>query len=91
MSELLLLCRAGFEPECAQEITAWCARAGCPGHVRADRGSAVVRFVPASGTTPNAPSWRELIFPRQSVGAVADLCRRTENADTHRIAIVLQA
>ena len=62
---LLLWCRAGFEPECAQEIQ-YCvagqhrvAGAGQACAVRTERGSGMVRCLPQDGALA-VPDWRSI-------------------------------
>ncbi|HET7844665.1 MAG TPA: 23S rRNA (cytidine(2498)-2'-O)-methyltransferase RlmM, partial [Xanthomonadales bacterium] len=59
----LLYCRAGFEPECAQEIEFVAAQRGAHGHARTERDSAFVAFAGELG----APPVRELVFARQAL------------------------
>lgn len=75
-SSLILYCRAGFESECAQEVSAKAAMLGVPGHVRAQRDSAYVQFVFA--TPPGAALARlagaaQYIFVRQCNAVFAHL------------------
>jgi 23S rRNA (cytidine2498-2'-O)-methyltransferase len=70
-ANLLLLCRAGFEKECAQEMTAIACRMGVEGHVRARPDSGFATF------HPNDPrrgrdlardlEFTSLVFPRQII------------------------
>jgi 23S rRNA (cytidine2498-2'-O)-methyltransferase len=59
----LLYCRAGFEPECAQEIETVAAARGAPGFARTERDSGFVVFTGELA----APPVRELVFARQSL------------------------
>lgn len=59
----LLYCRAGFEPECAQEIEWHAAQSGGHGHARTERDSGYVVF---NGEAPT-PAWGELVFARQAL------------------------
>jgi len=69
---LLLYCRAGFESECAQEITAICAAQHVHGDARYASDSGFVEFGGAEATaTERWPHWRKLIFARQSLPAFA--------------------
>ncbi|HET7730127.1 MAG TPA: 23S rRNA (cytidine(2498)-2'-O)-methyltransferase RlmM [Usitatibacter sp.] len=69
--DLLLYCRAGFEKECAQEITALAAETGVDGFVKArpDSGFAVFHAHQAEmGVELGAHvSFAHLVFPRQLV------------------------
>ncbi|MBS0589170.1 MAG: 23S rRNA (cytidine(2498)-2'-O)-methyltransferase RlmM [Proteobacteria bacterium] len=71
----VLYCRAGFEGECAQEITAHAAAHGLFGHVRARRDSAYVEYVAPPPSSADALSAiadpRALIFARQVLPAFA--------------------
>jgi 23S rRNA (cytidine2498-2'-O)-methyltransferase len=74
---VILYCRAGFEGECAQEISAHAAEIGRFGHVRALRDSAFVEFVTpsvsgAEGLLRIANPHR-LVFARQALVAFAQL------------------
>lgn len=70
-SRLLLYCRAGFEKECAQEITAVTAALGVEGFVKARPDSGFAVFSPHRedlGTSLSARiEFRRLIFPREMV------------------------
>ena len=74
---VILYCRAGFEGECAQEITANAADLGLFGHVRAVRDDAVVEFVAPSAVHVSdvlgAADARNLIFARQALACFARL------------------
>jgi len=65
----LLYCRAGFEPECAQEIEWHATQRGGHGYARAERDSGYVVF---NGEGPT-PAVRELVFARQSLALGAEL------------------
>ena len=69
---LLLWCRAGFEPECAQEIQQLAAAAGQACAVRTERGSAMVRCLPLDGALA-APPWRSLIYARAVLRVLGEL------------------
>lgn len=73
-SGLMLYCRAGFEGECAQEISALASARGVYGHVRAQRDSAWVEFV-AQGVLEAQldEGLPELIFARQCLALFARL------------------
>jgi 23S rRNA (cytidine2498-2'-O)-methyltransferase len=72
---LILYCRAGFEGECAQEISARAAAIDVHGHVRAQRDSGFVQFVPAVAASvtqlDRIAAVQTLIFARQCVVAFA--------------------
>ena len=72
-SRLLLYCRAGFEKECAQEITAAAARMGVEGFVKArpDSGFAVFHAHQddMGAELGKHVEFRRLAFPRQMVRA----------------------
>ncbi|MGY0505985.1 23S rRNA (cytidine(2498)-2'-O)-methyltransferase RlmM [Luteimonas sp. e5] len=73
---VLCHCRAGFEPELAAELGERAALAGIAGHVRAERGSALVQFH-AEGEEADrldtALPWEKLIFARQKLQLIAEL------------------
>lgn len=68
---LLLYCRAGFERECAQEITALAAARGIDGFVKAKPGSAWAEFrahdEAAGRRLAESLDFPALVFPRQAV------------------------
>ena len=68
---LLLYCRAGFEKECAQEITAVAGALGVEGYVKARPDSGFAVFSPhdeeAGAALPGRIEFRRLVFPRQMV------------------------
>ena len=71
---LLILCRPGFEPEAAAEITDHAARDGIAGYPETTRGEGWVRFHAFDDTAPShtrPPT--DLIFARQCVRVIADL------------------
>lgn len=76
---ILLYCRAGFEKECAAEISYIAASLGAMGHVRAKPDSGYVLFVPNDGEDMallRKLRWHDLVFARQllfAVGLVTDL------------------
>ena len=65
---LLLYCRAGFEPECAQEI-----EAAVGGTARALRAPGYVELPLPATAGAALPGWRELIFARQAIAVFAHL------------------
>ena len=69
---LMLLCRPGFEPECAAEIADAAAQAGASGYPRTERGSGQVIFEDESGAA-NAVPFAALIFARQKLEMIAEL------------------
>jgi 23S rRNA (cytidine2498-2'-O)-methyltransferase len=70
-SRLLLQCRAGFEKECAQEITATAAEMGAAGFVKARPDSGFAVFHPHQEEMGvelgKHVEFRRLVFPRQMV------------------------
>ena len=89
---MILYCRAGFEGECAQEITAHAADCGFFGHIRAVRDSAFVEFVTAQlpdATDPlRVADPRALVFARQ---ALVGFARLRDLAVRDRITPILAA
>jgi 23S rRNA (cytidine2498-2'-O)-methyltransferase len=73
MADLLAHCRAGFEKECAQELTALAGESGIDGFVKAKPDSAFAVFHahdPAAGRTLAARvDGASLVFPRQVIRA----------------------
>lgn len=70
IQNLLLYCRAGFEKECAAEISEAAARLGIAGYCKAKPESGYVQFVPhATDGAVRLPQIRlaDLIFSRQIV------------------------
>lgn len=76
---VLLYCRAGFEKECAAEISYAASALGAVGHVRAKPDSGYVLFVPNGPedmVTLRRLRWQDLVFARQllfAVGLVEEL------------------
>jgi 23S rRNA (cytidine2498-2'-O)-methyltransferase len=70
-SRLLACCRAGFERECAQELTAVAAEMGVDGFVRARPDSGFAVFEPAQdelgGELGRHIEFARLVFPRELV------------------------
>lgn len=64
MTELLALCRAGFEPECVQELEQTLGALGVSGYGRTERDSGLVRFMVQSGAELPLPPAEGLIFAR---------------------------
>ena len=67
-TEWLAYCRAGFEPELAQELQAVVAARGRSGYARTERGSALVRFV---ADEPIALDGSRLVFARTALAQIA--------------------
>jgi 23S rRNA (cytidine2498-2'-O)-methyltransferase len=74
---LLILCRAGFEPEAAAELVARAAALGVAGYPQAERGRAYARYAgldpDAAAALDRALPWRTLVFARQKLLAFAEL------------------
>jgi len=70
-SRLLALCRAGFERECAQELTAVAAEMGVDGFVRARPDSGFALYQPhqeeLGGELGHHVEFARLVFPRELV------------------------
>jgi len=65
---LLFYCRAGFEPDCAAEVSAAALAAGAEGRAEYRPGEAYVLWHPQPGTTERRvwlPQYAELVFARQ--------------------------
>jgi 23S rRNA (cytidine2498-2'-O)-methyltransferase len=68
----LLHCRAGFEPECAEEAVSMAARHGKAAFARTERGDALVQLDSADGSALGPPPpWREWVFARQALQLLA--------------------
>lgn len=82
-SGLLLYCRAGFEKECAQDITNTAENLGVTGWCKAIPNSAYVLFHPAQGedlaSLQKCLSFTDLCFARQLVYVSAPLILPSEN------------
>ncbi len=76
---LLLFCRAGFEADCAAEVTAAALGAGADGHCEHEPNQAYVLWLPAPRRSGSSRAWKpqltELVFARQWI----DRLRRVEN------------
>lgn len=71
---LLCLCRQGFEPELAAELTARAAGFGFAGYARTQRNDGHVLFMcDEAAALSRMLSWRELIFARQKLVVLAEL------------------
>ena len=68
--EHLCYCRAGFEPELAQELQSSAAALGVDGYAKAVRGTGFVRFV---ASQPITFSLSQLVFARQCIEVLAEL------------------
>jgi 23S rRNA (cytidine2498-2'-O)-methyltransferase len=89
--ELLLYCRAGFEPECAAEIAESASLAGLAGFPQTERGSGWVRYRAPDQQLPLDASpfaWRKLMFARQKLDLLAEL---PDLPPADRIAPMLEA
>jgi len=74
MSGLLCLCRQGFEPELAAELTERAAGIGVHGYARTRRNDGWVLFAcDDAATLDRSLPWRELIFARQKLQVLAEL------------------
>jgi 23S rRNA (cytidine2498-2'-O)-methyltransferase len=86
-SRLLLECRAGFEKECAQEITAVAAAMGVEGYVKARPESGFAVFhahqEEMGAELGKQVEFRRLVFPRQMV-RVGELLSALPEADRAR-------
>ena len=82
-SRLLLQCRAGFEKECAQEITATAAEMGVEGFVKARPDSGFAVFHPNQDEMGvelgKQVEFRRMVFPRQMVRVPELLADLPEN------------
>jgi 23S rRNA (cytidine2498-2'-O)-methyltransferase len=74
---LYLPCRAGFEPECAAEISERAAVFGVGGYAKTERDSGYVRFLGLDAESQSqlcrALPWHALIFARQRLSVFAEL------------------
>ena len=90
-ASLLVLCRAGFEGECAQEGQALADAAGVTTYARTERGSGHVEF-PVEGNWANAARgfghWRDHAFARTVLRGFA--CLRDQRR-RHFIPVVFRA
>ncbi len=90
---ILFYCRAGFEADCAAEIT-WRAHAlGVPVYCRAQAGKAFLHVHAADPSQLprllDALDWRSLIFPRQWLGRLARLEQLPEGQRVEAITAAL--
>jgi len=73
-SGLLCLCRQGFEPELAGELTTRAGEFGFAGYARTQRNDGYVLFMcEEAAALSRMLSWRELIFARQKLVVLAEL------------------
>ena len=89
--DLLLYCRAGFEPECAAEVAECATLAGLAGFPQTERGSGWVRYRAPDQDAPSSPgplAWRNMIFARQKLDLLAEL---PDLPPSDRIAPMLEA
>jgi len=86
---LLIHCRAGFEPDCAAELTARALEAGSDGRAEYRDGEAYVVWEPSRDggkTRPWTPEFDALVFARQMLTH----CRRLEIVDaSNRIGAIV--
>jgi len=89
-SRLLVYCRAGFERECAQEITAVAGEMGVEGFVKARPESAFAVFQPHQeemGAELGAHvEFTRLVFPRQLVRTLEPLVLQEDDRVTPIVA-----
>lgn len=80
---VLLYCRAGFERECAQDITQACESLGVAGWCKASPGSGYVMFHPAQtgdlAALRKKLRFEDLTFSRQLIFALGPLALSPEN------------
>jgi 23S rRNA (cytidine2498-2'-O)-methyltransferase len=87
---LLLHCRAGFEADCAAELTARAVESGADGRPEYRSDEAYVAWMPAHGGAGRAwaPDFADLVFARQML----QQCRRVAIAEpSARLATVVEA
>jgi 23S rRNA (cytidine2498-2'-O)-methyltransferase len=69
LQQVMLLCRPGFESECAAEMMDHASAAGYPGYIKTSNGSGFVQLVSAEArevvSLMNSISFQQLIFTRQ--------------------------
>lgn len=89
-NQLLLLCRPGFEKECAGEIMEWANQFQFPAYVQTNEQSGVVRLVSSSNlstkTLITKIDFRQLIFTRQWFASSKDVL---ELPETNRLSDIL--
>lgn len=84
LDRILLYCRAGFENECAAEISSLAAVAGVQGYARGQKDSGYVFFAPHD--SEQVPGLRQrlrfehMVFPRQLIWC-GDALRELDTAD----------
>ncbi|NWG39105.1 MAG: 23S rRNA (cytidine(2498)-2'-O)-methyltransferase RlmM [Hydrogenophilaceae bacterium] len=80
---LLLYCRAGFEKECAQDITQACENLGIAGWCKASPNAGYVMFHPTQAgdmaTLQKRLRFEDLTFSRQMIFARGPLALQSEN------------
>ncbi|HEB83083.1 MAG TPA: 23S rRNA (cytidine(2498)-2'-O)-methyltransferase RlmM [Gammaproteobacteria bacterium] len=90
LTELLLLCRPGFEKECAGEIMALASEQQFPAYIQTTDNSGVVRLVSSSGQAATGLfeqiGFRRLIFARQWFAAGGE----TRLPEDNRLPDILQ-
>jgi 23S rRNA (cytidine2498-2'-O)-methyltransferase len=73
-SGVVVYCRAGFEPEAAQELDNLAAQAGVAGFARTERNAGFAEFVLTQQGAPDALlrllGWPRLVFARQSLAVI---------------------
>ena len=91
-NQLLLLCRPGFEKECAGEIMEWANQYQFPAYVQTNDKSGVVRLISSSDSTTNdlitRIDFRQLIFARQWFASNKDIL---ELPETNRLTDILKS
>jgi len=78
MSGLVCLCRPGFEPELAAELSHHAAQAGIGGYAKTERDSGLVQFLvnpDDADALDRAVPHASLIFARQKLRLIAELAR----------------
>lgn len=77
MTGLVCLCRPGFEPELAAELSHRAALAEIGGYAKTERNSGLVQFLVAdaalAAALDRALPWRSLVFARQKLRLLAEL------------------
>lgn len=86
-TSLLITCRAGFESECAQELTEYFSAQESSGFARMQRDAGFLVFESADGSDLPGVDANQLIFPRQCLPVGAHL---TDLDPKDRITPILQ-